>query len=56
MVEPTGPYTLAIFTLAGGEVVARLAPKSVLAGQKATLTVNTEKVVLLDPHNELRID
>lgn len=56
VVEPTGPDTLAIFTLAGGEVVARLAPKSVLTGQKATLTVNTEKVVLFDPHNELRID
>ena len=56
MVEPTRPDTLAIFTLAVGEVVARLAPKSELAGQKATLTVNTEEVLLFDPHNESRIN
>jgi multiple sugar transport system ATP-binding protein len=56
VVEPTRPDTLAIFTLAVGKVVARLAPKSELAGQKATLTVNTEKVLLFDPHNESRIN
>ena len=56
VVEPTGPDTLAMFTLGGVEVIARLAPKAVDAGQVARLAVETAKVVLFDPTTEIRID
>ncbi|RWR44350.1 sn-glycerol-3-phosphate ABC transporter ATP-binding protein UgpC [Sinirhodobacter ferrireducens] len=56
VVEPTGPDTLAMFTLGGTEVIARLAPKAVEAGQIADLAVTTAKVVLFDPETEIRID
>ena len=56
VVEPTGPDTLAMFTLGGVEVIARLAPKTVEAGQTANLAVETAKVVLFDPQTEIRID
>ena len=56
VVEPTGPDTLAMFTLGGVEVIARLAPKAVEAGQSASLAVETAKVVLFDPQTEIRID
>ncbi|MTH60023.1 ABC transporter ATP-binding protein [Paracoccus litorisediminis] len=56
VVEPTGPDTLANFTLGGTDVIARLAPLAVRAGQTAKLAVETAKVVLFDPKTELRID
>ncbi|WP_374632299.1 ABC transporter ATP-binding protein [Paracoccus sp. (in: a-proteobacteria)] len=56
VVEPTGPDTLAMFTLGGVEVIARLAPRAVNAGQVASLAVETGKVVLFDPQTEIRID
>jgi len=56
VVEPTGPDTLANFTLGGSDVIARLAPLAVRAGQTARLAVETAKVVLFDPKTELRID
>ncbi|MFH5774538.1 ABC transporter ATP-binding protein [Paracoccus sp. NGMCC 1.201697] len=56
VVEPTGPDTLANFTLGGADVIARLAPLAVSAGQTARLAVETAKVVLFDPTTELRID
>ncbi|MEO6298500.1 MAG: sugar ABC transporter ATP-binding protein, partial [Paracoccaceae bacterium] len=56
VVEPTGPDTLAVFVLGGVETVARLAPKSVRAKQRARLAVKTDMVVLFDPQTEQRID
>ncbi|AGT08955.1 ABC transporter ATP-binding protein [Paracoccus aminophilus] len=56
VVEPTGPDTLANFTLGGVEVIARLAPQTVRAGEVVQLGVETAKVVLFDPKTELRID
>ncbi|TGN67191.1 sn-glycerol-3-phosphate ABC transporter ATP-binding protein UgpC [Paracoccus liaowanqingii] len=56
VVEPTGPDTLAMFTMGGVEVIARLAPRSAQAGQMASLAVETAKVVLFDPQTEIRID
>ncbi|MGA0539686.1 ABC transporter ATP-binding protein [Neotabrizicola sp. VNH66] len=56
VVEPTGPDTLAMFTLGGVEVIARLAPRTVGAGQSVPLAVETAKVVLFDPKTEIRID
>jgi multiple sugar transport system ATP-binding protein len=55
VIEPTGPDTLAIFELGGTEVIARLEPRTVTAGQVARLDVNTSKVVLFDPDSEQRI-
>jgi multiple sugar transport system ATP-binding protein len=56
VIEPTGPDTLAMFTLGGVEVIARLPPKAVASGQTAALAVDTAKVVLFDPKTEARID
>ncbi|MGO4855443.1 ABC transporter ATP-binding protein [Phaeovulum sp. W22_SRMD_FR3] len=56
VVEPTGPDTLAMFSLNGAEVTARLAPQAVDAGQKVRLTVDVAKVVLFDRDSETRID
>ena len=56
VVEPTGPDTLAMFSLGGVEVIARLAPKSVQAGETARLGIDSSKVVLFDPATETRID
>ncbi|MDF3856335.1 MULTISPECIES: ABC transporter ATP-binding protein [Paracoccus] len=56
VVEPTGPDTLAMFTLGGVEVIARLAPRTAQAGQTARLAVEMAKVVLFDPQTEIRID
>jgi multiple sugar transport system ATP-binding protein len=56
VVEPTGPDTLAMFTLGGAEVIARLPPKAVTSGQTAPLAVDSAKVVLFDPKTEARID
>ena len=55
VIEPTGPDTLAIFELGGTEVIARLEPRTVTAGHRARLDVNTSKVVLFDPDTEQRI-
>mgnify|MGYP000848963305 CR=1 FL=1 len=56
VVEPTGPDTLANFTLGGAQDIARLAPLAVRAGELARLAVETGKVVLFDPETETRID
>jgi multiple sugar transport system ATP-binding protein len=56
VIEPTGPDTLAMFTLGGVEVIARLPPKAVASGQTASLAVDTAKVVLFDAETEARID
>jgi multiple sugar transport system ATP-binding protein len=56
VVEPTGPDTLAVFALGGTEVIARLEPFAVSAGEKVRLAVKPEKVVLFDPHTEQRVD
>ncbi|MCO6057941.1 sn-glycerol-3-phosphate ABC transporter ATP-binding protein UgpC [Pseudomonas sp. MOB-449] len=55
VVEPTGPDTLAFFTLGGTEVIARLEPRSVQSGRSASLSVNMAKVVLFDRETEKRI-
>ncbi|MCP1623642.1 ABC transporter ATP-binding protein [Pseudomonas nitroreducens] len=55
VIEPTGPDTLAFFTLGGTEVIARLEPRSVQSGRSACLSVNMEKVVLFDRDSEKRI-
>jgi len=56
VVEPTGPDTLAVFTLGGTEVIARLEPFAVNAGDAVRLSVKTEKVVLFDAQTEQRLD
>jgi multiple sugar transport system ATP-binding protein len=56
VVEPTGPDTLAMFTLGDVEVIARLPLKAVASGQRAPLAVDSAKVVLFDPKTEARID
>jgi len=56
VVEPTGPDTLAIFTLGGVEVTARLEPFAASAGRKLDLAIKTDKVVLFDPGTETRLD
>lgn len=56
VVEPTGPDTLAVFSMGGTEVLARLEPFAASAGQKLKLTVKTEKLVVFDAATETRLD
>lgn len=56
VVEPTGPDTLAVFTMGGTEVIARLEPFAARAGDKPTLSVKSDKVVVFDPATEARLD
>ena len=54
--EPTGADTLAVITLAGIEVTARLrADAEVRVGERANLLVDMSKAVLFDPRTENRI-
>jgi multiple sugar transport system ATP-binding protein len=56
VVEPTGPDTLAVFSLGGVDVIARLEPFAVQAGESVNLAVKAEKVVLFDAQSETRLD
>lgn len=56
VVEPTGPDTLAVFTMGGTEVIARLEPFAASAGDKLRLAVKAEKVVIFDAKTEKRLD
>lgn len=56
VVEPTGPDTLAVFSLGGVEVIARLEPFAASAGEHVTLGVKTDKVVVFDASTEQRLD
>jgi multiple sugar transport system ATP-binding protein len=56
VVEPTGPDTLAVFTMGGTEVIARLEPFAAAAGDRLRLLVKEEKVVLFDAATETRLD
>jgi multiple sugar transport system ATP-binding protein len=55
VVEPTGPDTLAVFSMGGVEVVARLEPQTVAAKDRVRLAPKSDKVVLFDPQTEKRI-
>ncbi len=56
VVEPTGPDTLAFFTMGGVEVIARLEPYAASAAQTLGLALKTEKIVLFDSETEKRLD
>jgi len=56
VVEPTGPDTLAVFSMGGTEVIARLEPFAAAAGDKLTFAVKAEKVVIFDTKTETRLD
>ncbi|NTT84259.1 ABC transporter ATP-binding protein [Tabrizicola fusiformis] len=56
VVEPTGPDTLAVFSMGGTEVIARLEPFAAAAGDRLRLAVKEEKVVLFDAATEARLD
>ena len=56
VVEPTGPDTLAVFSMGGSEVIARLEPFATSAGEKLRLAVKTDKVVIFDAATESRLD
>ena len=56
VVEPTGPDTLAVFSMGGTEVIARLEPFAAAAGDKLRLAVKAEKVVVFDAATETRMD
>ncbi|MBL4928765.1 ABC transporter ATP-binding protein [Fuscibacter oryzae] len=56
VVEPTGPDTLAVFAMGGTEVIARLEPFAAAAGDRLTLAVKQEKVVVFDASSETRLD
>jgi len=56
VVEPTGPDTLAVFSMGDGEVIARLEPFAAAAGERLRLSVKEDKVVLFDPATEARLD
>ena len=56
VVEPTGPDTLAVFTMGGTEVIARLEPFAAAAGDRLTLAVKEDKVVVFDAATETRLD
>ncbi|WP_297908038.1 ABC transporter ATP-binding protein [Thiomonas sp.] len=56
VVEPTGADTLAVFSLGGQELTARLEPDlSLQAGHQAHLLVDLSKIVFFDPKTEQRI-
>ncbi|MEJ8476814.1 ABC transporter ATP-binding protein [Roseibium algae] len=56
VLEPTGPDTLAVFSLGGVEVIARLEPFATAVGEQLCLAVKTDKVVLFDPETENRLN
>lgn len=56
VVEPTGPDTLAVFSAGGTEVIARLDPFAVTAGQHVGFGVKEDKIVLFDAETETRLD
>lgn len=56
VVEPTGPDTLAVFSMGGVDVIARLEPFSASAGDRPTLAVKEDKVVIFDAVTETRLD
>jgi multiple sugar transport system ATP-binding protein len=56
VVEPTGPDTLAVFSMGGAEVLARLEPFSASEGDKLRLAIKTDKIVIFDPDTEMRLD
>ena len=56
VLEPTGPDTLAVFSMGGVEVIARLEPFAATAGEKLRLSVKSDKVVIFDPVTEQRLD
>jgi multiple sugar transport system ATP-binding protein len=56
VVEPTGPDTLAVFSMGGTEVIARLEPFAAAAGDRLRLAVKEEKVVVFDAATETRLD
>src|SRR5690606_33660283 len=56
VVEPTGPDTLAVFTMSGTEVIARLEPFAAAAGDRVSLAVKADKVVVFDAATETRLD
>ncbi len=56
VVEPTGPDTLAVFTMGGTEVIARLEPFAAAAGDKLALAIKEDKVVVFDATTETRLD
>jgi multiple sugar transport system ATP-binding protein len=56
VVEPTGPDTLAVFSMGGAEVIARLEPFAATAGERLRLSIKTDKVVVFDPATETRLD
>ena len=56
VVEPTGPDTLAVFTMGGTEVIARLEPFAAAAGDRLRLAVKQDKVVVFDAATETRLD
>ena len=56
VVEPTVPDTLAVFTMGGTEVIARLEPFAAAAGDRLRLAVKEEKVVVFDAVTESRLD
>ncbi len=56
VVEPTGPDTLLVFTLGGGEAVARVRPEDrPVAGQPFAFEVNMAKAKLFDPESGKRL-
>jgi multiple sugar transport system ATP-binding protein len=52
VVEPTGSDNLAIFDAGGIDVIARLRPGSGVAGQPASLCLDTRKALIFDPQSE----
>ena len=56
VVEPTGPDTLAVFTMGGTEVIARLEPFAAAAGDRLRLAIKQDKVVVFDAATETRLD
>ena len=56
VLEPTGPDTLAVFSMGGVEVIARLEPFAATAGESLRLSVKSDKVVIFDPATEQRLD
>ena len=50
VIEPTGPDTLVVFTLGGGEAIGRVRPdEAVEAGRPYRFQVNMDKAKLFDP-------
>ncbi len=52
VVEPTGADNLAFLTLAGSEVIARLPPGSIVAGQRLRFQIDPARALIFDPETE----